>query len=305
MDAKWLASPLIALIRPAVAAVASDIWRRWQIGRRFIDPVSRNSPRTLPQITKAIADLEVLLGNNALITESVAGVLAELKSTGLLKLIAIDAFYHINDNSIKLYFEILFARHQPDLTDKQQRESSEALYDNIRFILRESLRDQLDSNLIFLFDTSEQSGSPLSEEQKIRTIMSKMRPDVLKSLELPGEALRAFKTKTNVSPSGLNKQHFSECLFFPPEEVAEYVKDISVALLPAYKSVRLDGPVDRFYDCEIDKLYVPARLTEADFSVTAHALHDRQRWLHNLGRCDEWNLCLIARTVVRANQERR
>ncbi len=30
-----------------------------------------------------------------------------------------------------------------------------------------------------------------------------------------------------------------------------------------------------------------------------------QRWLHNFGRCDEWNLCLIARTVVRANQERR
>ncbi len=30
-----------------------------------------------------------------------------------------------------------------------------------------------------------------------------------------------------------------------------------------------------------------------------------ERWLHNFGRCDEWNLCLIARTVVRANQERR
>ena len=30
-----------------------------------------------------------------------------------------------------------------------------------------------------------------------------------------------------------------------------------------------------------------------------------QRWLHNFGRCEEWNLCLIARTVVPANQERR
>ena len=28
-----------------------------------------------------------------------------------------------------------------------------------------------------------------------------------------------------------------------------------------------------------------------------------QRRLHNFGRCDEWNLCLTARTVVRANQE--
>ena len=30
-----------------------------------------------------------------------------------------------------------------------------------------------------------------------------------------------------------------------------------------------------------------------------------ERWLHNFGRCDKWNLCLTARTVVRANQERR
>ena len=28
-----------------------------------------------------------------------------------------------------------------------------------------------------------------------------------------------------------------------------------------------------------------------------------KRRLHNFGRCDEWNLCLTARTVVRANQE--
>ena len=30
----------------------------------------------------------------------------------------------------------------------------------------------------------------------------------------------------------------------------------------------------------------------------------KERRLHNFGRCDEWNLCLTARTVVRANQER-
>jgi hypothetical protein len=30
----------------------------------------------------------------------------------------------------------------------------------------------------------------------------------------------------------------------------------------------------------------------------------RKKWLHNFGRCDRWNLCLTARTVVRANQER-
>ena len=30
-----------------------------------------------------------------------------------------------------------------------------------------------------------------------------------------------------------------------------------------------------------------------------------QKWLHNFRRCDEWNLCLTAGTVVPANQERR
>ena len=27
-----------------------------------------------------------------------------------------------------------------------------------------------------------------------------------------------------------------------------------------------------------------------------------QKWLHNFGRCDGWNLCLTAGTVVPANQ---
>ena len=45
---------------------------------------------------------------------------------------------------------------------------------------------------------------------------------------------------------------------------------------------------------------------EADYCVDEHdGPIGNQRWLHNFGRCDEWNLCLIARTVVRANQERR
>jgi hypothetical protein len=30
----------------------------------------------------------------------------------------------------------------------------------------------------------------------------------------------------------------------------------------------------------------------------------RQKWLHNFGQGDEWNLCLTAGTVVPANQER-
>ena len=30
-----------------------------------------------------------------------------------------------------------------------------------------------------------------------------------------------------------------------------------------------------------------------------------QSWLHSFGRCGRWNVCLTARTVVRANQEKR
>ena len=32
---------------------------------------------------------------------------------------------------------------------------------------------------------------------------------------------------------------------------------------------------------------------------------DYKKWLHNFRRCDEWNLCLTAGTIVPANQERR
>src|SRR5436190_17845972 len=112
MAASWLAGPLIALIRPAASAVAGDIWRRWQIGRRFDN---RDPSASSPLITKAISDLEILIGNNALLTTSVAGILDELKLTGLLDLIARDAFYEVDDEVIRIYFEALFARHSPEV----------------------------------------------------------------------------------------------------------------------------------------------------------------------------------------------
>jgi hypothetical protein len=45
--------------------------------------------------------------------------------------------------------------------------------------------------------------------------------------------------------------------------------------------------------------YVAIRLSEI-----APGFDPLQKWLHNFRRCDEWNLCLTAGTVVPANQER-
>jgi hypothetical protein len=81
MNAPWLTEPLLALVRPGVTAVASDIWRRWQISRNAftLDPRPLDTP---PQITKAIADLEVLRGNNALISQSIDRISRLVRSTG-------------------------------------------------------------------------------------------------------------------------------------------------------------------------------------------------------------------------------
>ncbi len=43
--------------------------------------------------------------------------------------------------------------------------------------------------------------------------------------------------------------------------------------------------------------------SKLDTFVETATVGGAKRRLHNFGRCDEWNLCLTARTVVRANQE--
>jgi hypothetical protein len=112
MAATWLASPLIALIRPAVSAVGGDIRRRWRIQRKF---VNQDPSESSPLMKKAIKDLDILIGNEGLVTQSVADVIEDLKSTGLLELIARDSFYEINDDGIRVYFEAMYARHSPQL----------------------------------------------------------------------------------------------------------------------------------------------------------------------------------------------
>src|SRR5262249_33487676 len=59
-----------------------------------------------------------------------------------------------------------------------------------------------------------------------------------------------------------------------PDQLENHVKIVSEALIPAYESLRIDGPAQRSYDCEIDKLYIPARLVEADFPLKTNALQE-------------------------------
>src|SRR5262249_49353153 len=130
MLATWLAGPLSALLRPAVNAIAGDLWRRWRIDRRL----AKSDPsKTSPVVEKAIADLEILLGKNGKLTESVANLLNDLKGTGLLDLITRDAFYEIHDEGVRVYFEALFARHTPTLDANDRRHACQHLYDTILF----------------------------------------------------------------------------------------------------------------------------------------------------------------------------
>jgi hypothetical protein len=276
MAATWLASPLIALVRPAAAAVAGDLWRRWRIGRRF---TNRNPSDISPVIDKAIADMQVLVGRNALLTESVANLLDELKRTGLLELIAKDAFYEINDDGVRVYFEVLFARHTPTFDMHERQNACHELYNTIKFILRESIRAQLHSDILFIFDSfvkHSRVDERVSTADKVKAVVAQVRPDIVRQLGLSGQTILTYTAGDSHTVSGLNQSQFPPWLHLAPEQLEQQVKIVSAALVRAYEFVRLDGPAQRSYDCEIDKLYVPARPTAADFSIQANALQERR-----------------------------
>jgi hypothetical protein len=275
MPVTWLASPLSALLRPAASAIAGDLWRRWHIGRRFVNSTpSENSP----WIHKAISDLDVLIGKNALLTDSVAALLDELKSTGILELVARDAFYEIHDEGVRVYFEALFARHTPKLDANETQEACRKLYSTIRFMLRESLRAQVGPDLLFIFDTflkRNRTDEILSPDDKTKAVLADIRPDIVKRIGLSGQTILAHNGGDSDRVSGLNQLQFPSWIYLSPKQLEPHIMIVSEALIRAYETVRLDGPAQRSYDCEIDKLYIPARLTEADFSIKANALQER------------------------------
>jgi len=240
MPAISLVSPIIALIRPALGAVAGDISRRWRISRQFDrGEVSKTSPF----IKKAIADLEILIGKNALLTTTVAAVLEELKTTGLLGVIARDAFYEIHDKGVRTYFEIIFFRHSSTMEKKLQHDACIRLYQTIQSLLRESIRQQIDPSLLFIFDNvndEDEKLKALPPDDKKQKVISDIRPEVAKRVSLAGQTLLAFKEEESPSADLPGWFHLTS------EHLVQQIKMISKALIPLYESVRLDGPAQRY-----------------------------------------------------------
>ncbi|QHO77619.1 hypothetical protein ACH79_38250 [Bradyrhizobium sp. CCBAU 051011] len=270
MAATWLVSPLMALVRPAVSAVAGDVYRRYRIQKKFS---AKDPSEQSPVMRKAISDLDVLIGNEGLLTQSVAGVIDELKSSGILELIARDAFYESDDPGVRTYFEALFARHSPGLDRAKQEAACKTLYATIRFMLRESIRLQVNPDLLFVFDTEMKNTRTRREatpSEQIKIVTSEMRPDALKRIALAGQTLLDSRSDASGTLSGLERKQFPDWVYLAPAVVEHKIKHVSGCLMGAYEYVRIDGPAERTVNCEIDKLYIPARLSEAEFSIKTH-----------------------------------
>ncbi|MCS3893288.1 GTPase SAR1 family protein [Bradyrhizobium japonicum USDA 38] len=270
MAASSLIGPLVALVKPAVSAVAGDVYRRYRIQKKF---AAKDPSEQSPIMRKALSDLDVLIGNEGLLTQSVSGVIDELKSSGILELIARDAFYENDDPGVRAYFEALFARHSPKLDRAQQEAASKTLYATIRFMLRESIRLQVNPELLFVFDTemkNSRTRHDTAPSQQIKMVTSDLRPEALKRIALAGQTLVDSRLDESGPLSALERRQFPEWVYLAPALVENKIKHISGCLIGAYEYVRIDGPAERTYNCEIDKLYVPARLAEADFSIKTH-----------------------------------
>jgi hypothetical protein len=271
-----LIGPLGQLLRPAVGAVVGDIWRRWHVNRRF---TMHDQSAQSPVVTKAVHDLEVLIGKNALLTAPIANLLEDLKSTGLLGLIARDAFYDVDDDGVRFHFEAMFARHSQHLSPSEWEAPCNELYRTIRMLLRESIRAQTSADLLFIFDTfvkPQRRGPEPTPDEKRRIVISDIRPDLAKHIALSGQSLVALQGAPSKRHSALDQSQYPPWLYLTPDELSRQVKAVSAALVPAYQFVRLDGPAQRTVDCDIDKLYIPARLVEVDFSLKSHALQVRE-----------------------------
>jgi len=266
-----LAPALIGLIRPAAKAVGSDIWRRWHINQQLINS---NPSKISPVLKKAITDLEVLLGRDSLLTSAAANLLEDLKSTGLLGLIAQNSFYELQDDGVQFQFEVMFARHFSGSGANKEKLCGE-FFQKITFLLRESIRAQIDDGLLYIFDTNlkSRSGDINSIENKRTAVVSEIRAELRKRIGLSAQQFLAQAADQRPRVSGLTRDHYPAWLYLSPEELSKRVKIVSSALIPAYEFVRLDGPAQRSYDCEIDKLYIPARLVECEFLLTFNALN--------------------------------
>jgi NACHT domain len=269
MTASWLVSHVIGLLRPAAAAVAGDIYRRFKIERI----VQAGEPsRHSPTFIKAVRDLEIFLGNRGEVNEAIGGFLSELKDTGLLYLVALDAFYDLADAGVRLQFDAMLARYIGVLTPKEQVDTGKELFKTVSLVLRESIRLQTSNDILFVFD-SLRSRHIDDDSGKIRAIVSEVRPDISKSVALATRSLIGSVS----APNG--RVQLPGWVSLSPAAITERLEQIATSLVRAYEYVRIDGPAQRSVDCEIDKLYVPAVLQRNDFSIrrglTASSQGDR------------------------------
>jgi NACHT domain len=255
-----LMSPLLGLVRPAAARIGNDLWRRWKIDRRFV----AGTPSTdSPIIRTAISDLQVLIGKNGLLTESLNNFLVELQATGLLISIAKNAFFRGNNTGVRLQFELMYSRHFNEIAVDGEQSNCDKLYDTICFFLRESILEQVSADFSFIAQHSPE----LFRGRTFDDIRNFSKPEMLDSVGLVAEPYIVFDDSSQNRISGLSRASYPSWLYLDPKHISNLLRIVAEALIPYYEKVRLDGPAQRSFFCEIDKLYVPASLTAAEHSV--------------------------------------
>ncbi|WP_128928762.1 hypothetical protein [Bradyrhizobium guangxiense] len=183
-----------------------------------------------PTLVKAIGDLDVILGKRGQVNEAIGNFLAELKDTGLLHLVARDAFYDLEDAGVRLQFDAMLERHTKVLTAHEQADANRELFKTITFVLRESLRLQTQKDILFVFD-SQRTKYAEDDLGKVRSIVSDVRPDIAKAVSLAARSL--------VSPG--SPKRASERVQLPawaslsPDLVTERLQQITSSLINAYE----------------------------------------------------------------------
>ena len=97
-----------------------------------------------------------------------------------------------------------------------------------------------------------------------------MRPDVLKRIALAGQTLVDARLDASGPLRPWKGGNFRSGSILLRQLSRTRSNTFPGASSGAYEYVRIDGPAERTYNCEIDKLYVPARLAEGEFSIKTH-----------------------------------
>jgi hypothetical protein len=259
LSGSLLASQVLNLLRSAVEPVVGDLARRFHLTRTV-----RNASfsEESPIIQKAIKDLEIVLGHQALVTEEVAALLEELRQTGYFSRLARDAFFQIDDPGIRLKFEVLFDR-VVQSNDDRKHDKCQRLYNTLRSIMRESLRRQFRPDLLFLVDTRNIEAGELDKwlDRKLFEIREKhIMPEgtSARGILLIDEQKRPVSFFRNDS--------YPSWLRMDPAQLKNVIAEINEGLERRYDKVRLEGPSFQSITVKIDDVFMPLRLLKEQSS---------------------------------------